>query len=82
MQKRYKAYLLILAKLCNAIGGNVYNCCSSTNKCGLNEGDCDSNNECIGDLVCGRDNCQFPFPSDADCCEPGNFTKSLREFDM
>ena len=43
-------------------------CCSSSNPCDLNQGDCDNDSECSGDLVCGKDNCPFPFPSDADCC--------------
>ena len=50
----------------------MYKCCSSSKPCGLSQGDCDSNNECSGNLVCGKNNCQPPFPSDADCCEAGN----------
>ena len=37
--------------------------------CAINQGDCDKNSECQGDLVCGKDNCPAPFPSTADCCE-------------
>ena len=57
-----------LVNVCNAIDGNVYTCCSSTNQCDRNQGDCDSDSECSGDLICGSNNCKFPFPSDADCC--------------
>ena len=57
-----------LVNVCNAIDGNVYTCCSSTNQCDHNQGDCDSDSECSGDLICGSNNCKFPFPSDADCC--------------
>ena len=47
-------------------------CCSVTNPCGVGEGDCDINRECIGDLVCGTDNCGPEFESNADCCfDPG-----------
>ena len=50
------------------MGNNVYSCCTSSNQCDENQGDCDSDDECIGNLQCGKDNCQSPFPSDADCC--------------
>ena len=33
-----------------------------------NEGDCDSDEDCFEDLVCGSNNCQSNFPHDADCC--------------
>jgi len=51
-------------------------CCSSDNKCGLGEGDCDGNADCQGDLVCreGLNNCRLFNPNakaDADCCIPG-----------
>merc|ERR1711937_942524 len=53
-------------------GSNTaWNCCSSTNKCGEGEGDCDNDNECQSGLVCGKDNCQSFIPgahSQADCC--------------
>ena len=53
------------------MGGNE--CCSDTNKCGEQEGDCDSDVDCIDGLICGEDNCILnndlwwdPFD---DCCE-------------
>ena len=60
--------LFISAEVCNAMGNNVYSCCTSSNQCDENQGDCDSDDECIGNLQCGKDNCQSPFPTDADCC--------------
>ena len=63
--------LLFSAEICNSIGDikdGVYECCSSSNQCGLNEGDCDDDIECSGNLICGDDNCPSHFPSDADCC--------------
>ena len=58
---------------CNGIGYgyNEYyrNCCSEINLCGINQGDCDSDDQCDGDLVCGNNNCPSPFPSNADCCK-------------
>ena len=62
------------ANVCNGIVGDSYTCCTSSNPCGLHQGDCDSDSECKDGLACGRDNCQSPFPSDADCCEQGNLT--------
>ena len=38
---------------CN--GGN--GCCTPTNPCPENQGDCDSDNDCRGNLKCGEDNC-------------------------
>ena len=62
-------------KVCN---GTDYDseCCSSSKKCCIDQGDCDSDFECVGALVCGSNNCPSPFHSNADCCEnpnPGNF---------
>merc|ERR1712130_438598 len=46
-------------------------CCTSSSPCELGQGDCDSDNDCAGLLVCGIDNCaQFyhlAVPS-YDCC--------------
>ena len=45
-------------------------CCSVDNPCGLGQGDCDKDDECSGDLVCGRDNCGMEYKSaTADCCQ-------------
>lgn len=51
---------------------NIYDmsCCTSANPCGPNQGDCDSDDQCSGDLRCGTDNC-IGFPSSyssMDCC--------------
>ena len=52
---------------------NTWSCCSPTKECTVNEGDCDSSDDCKDDLICGTDNCQSlnpgkPFPTGADCC--------------
>ena len=31
--------------------------CTSSNQCGVGEGDCDVDNDCLGDLLCGQSNC-------------------------
>ena len=50
-------------------GGNA--CCSSTNKCGAGEGDCDNDHDCQGSMVCGQDNCPSTghFDTTDDCCK-------------
>ena len=70
--------MYFLAEVCNGIGNNVYTCCSSSNQCDVNQGDCDSDNDCRDDLVCGNNNCESPFPLSTDCCEePRNFSNIL-----
>ena len=50
-------------------GSNTdWNCCSSM-LCEEDEGDCDTDSECKGNLVCGTNNCPSDFPDDRyDCC--------------
>ena len=62
--------------LCDGSSNNdidTASCCTSLSPCGINEGDCDSNLECQGELICGIDNCinilpSDHFPSTHDCC--------------
>ena len=58
---------------------NPWNCCSSSNPCGENEGDCDNDNDCLGNLKCGHgngleDNCDNSFAEGADCCFDPNLS--------
>ena len=49
----------------------VEGCCTKDNPCEVNEGDCDSNEDCKGDLRCGQANCdaeKFGIKSKTDCC--------------
>jgi len=43
-------------------------CCNSSNLCDVDEGDCDADSDCDGDLICGSNNCASPFPDTHDCC--------------
>jgi len=43
-------------------------CCTAEFPCLEGEGDCDSDNDCSGALVCGRNNCGSPFQDTHDCC--------------
>jgi hypothetical protein len=52
---------------------NKWSCCSVTNKCKENKGDCDSDDQCEGNLECGFNNCKTINPTIdydplADCC--------------
>ena len=45
--------------------------CTTKNKCGVNEGDCDKHDECQSGLVCGNGNCDSTldaFSDESDCC--------------
>ena len=44
--------------------------CTSENRCGSDQGDCDTHNECQTGLSCGSNNCpeSVLFNSDMDCC--------------
>ena len=51
--------------------------CTTDEPCKVNEGHCDSDDECINNLICGSSNCpdSFGFSSSVDCCESkGNKT--------
>ena len=69
---------------CNGYPKTEWDCCNPTTKCGEGEGDCDTDDDCVGDLICGssRDksnNCKNEFANSAsfwmdkaDCCtQPG-----------
>ena len=45
-----------------------YDCCTPSNPCYEGYGDCDRDEDCVGDLVCGVDNCGPSFSSIEDCC--------------
>ena len=57
---------------------NVADCCTKKEPCWLGEGDCDDDDHCVDDLLCGTDNCdvRLGFLKEADCCtdQKGNFT--------
>ena len=54
-------------------------CCTAQSPCGIGQGDCDENNQCAGDLVCGKGkgSCGPGFPEDAHCCEKGRCVLSM-----
>ena len=52
-------------------------CCTPDHLCDLEEGDCDADEDCDGDYICGTNNCESPFPDSHDCCTRGNYFKCL-----
>ena len=65
-------------------GNGGASCCKSSNQCGEGEGDCDSDNDCLGSLKCGQgsgfdDNCDtsLGFPTTHDCCYDPSKRKQL-----
>ena len=65
---------------CNA-SNNDGDCCSSSNKCGIGEGDCDKDSHCADNLVCGDDNCKSfdsAWSSSRDCCTTKGKTKHTK----
>ena len=44
--------------------------CTSSRPCGLDEGHCESNEQCTDDLVCGIDNCkpELGYSNETNCC--------------
>merc|ERR1711970_1695775 len=48
-------------------------CCSVGSPCQAGEGDCDSDDQCVGDLQCGENNCDrkgySSFDAGDDCCQ-------------
>ena len=59
--------LYVFLAQCTAIN-NSEDCCSSINLCGLNQGNCKSDNDCQGDLTC-EDTCPVGFPDGYKCCQ-------------
>ena len=47
-------------------------CCSPSNRCPKDFGDCDDDEDCQGSLKCGRNNCPPGFSQDDDCCQEGD----------
>ena len=60
--------MILFLYLAKCTGGD--DCCSQDNKCGLGEGDCDHDSDCLPGLRCGLDNCGGSgWEYFDDCCE-------------
>ena len=54
--------------------GDWARCCTEVNPCIEGDGDCDNDDQCVGDLRCGQNNCGLNgtlghFEAGSDCCE-------------
>ena len=45
-----------------------WGCCTESNPCFKDRGDCDKDSECLGQLVCGNNNCGDGAHPGLDCC--------------
>ena len=57
--------------VCDRTNRNKWTCCTEAMPCAEEQGDCDKDSECLGDLKCGRNNCRRDFnwgPVTLDCC--------------
>merc|ERR1712223_207645 len=54
---------------CTDVCDGKKDCCTEESPCGLGKGDCDKDADCLGDLVCGKNNCDGPsYGQGDDCC--------------
>ena len=53
----YKFFCEFVTSGCDA-SKNSGSCCSFNYPCDVGEGDCDNDKDCLGDLVCGNNNCK------------------------
>ena len=60
--------LIITILGCEGKEGNIASCCSTTNLCGLYQGNCQIDEHCTYDLICGTNNCGNNFPVGTNCC--------------
>ena len=63
-------YIFNLKGDCNGgMFSELTNCCNATHPCNIGQGDCDADEDCLGNLVCGRQNCGPGFFwNSTDCC--------------
>ena len=57
-------------------------CCSELEPCGLGEGGCSEDSQCMNNLECGYNNCGIRGRNDTRCCrtpwnQPGNISKGI-----
>ena len=54
----------------NGVDNGEWGFCSTSEPCGIHEGDCDDDDECKDGLKCGNSNCpiSFGFGPEVDCC--------------
>ena len=60
---------LHIISLLSADMTDMWNCCNYPNLCYTGMGDCDTDDDCYGNFVCGSNNCGwYDEASSLDCC--------------
>ena len=62
--ERFPVYCCVWTILKNYLGCNI----TQGEKCGLNEGPCTSDSQCLFDMICEPNSCGDSFPEDIKCC--------------
>ena len=61
--------------------GEDEGCCTAEEPCEMGDGDCDTHEECEGELMCGNNNCGTEgelFDAGDDCCRESEFFLTTR----
>ena len=82
MQLCFFSHKTLLDSFSGCNGG--WGCCTSSNPCGAAEGHCWYNEDCLGYLLCGTDNCYFlqDLPYLRCCYDPYPGTKKKFAFEL
>ena len=59
----------IVNQECGEGASSSNNCCTPDKPCDVGMGNCNSNEDCVGNLICGDKNCGTGFLKDDNCCE-------------
>ena len=59
----------IVNQECGEGASSSSNCCTPDKPCDVGMGNCNSNEDCVGSLICGDKNCGTAFLKDDNCCE-------------
>ena len=59
----------IVNQQCGEGAPSSNNCCTPDKPCDVGMGNCNGNDDCVGNLICGDKNCGTGFLKDDNCCE-------------
>ena len=85
ISNNYKLEFQNIAPAPTVCDGNqefTWDCCSKLVLCKENEGDCDSNNDCEGDLICSFEMCPNTNGNGVDCCGQGPTSVTVTAADL
>ena len=67
---KYTYVSIIKGRKCD---GSIPNCCTESDQCDFGDGHCDSDDQCLGTLICGTKNCVGnKFDPNKGCCTEPN----------